>query len=113
MANYPSHSILIGSAQTPESGIDDDFAQSGIQHSRIFHGQQYYRFRLIHSLTLTEWNSLFATYTAGPRDEYTFTYLAASPTVTYTVKFLEPPTITENFGLNRFEVRTFLRGYAN
>jgi hypothetical protein len=111
MAAYPSYAIGIGSSRDPESGIDDDFAQTGVQHSRIFHGLQYYRFRLIHNLTLTEYNSLLNTYAAGPRDNFTFTYWASSPTIGYTVKFLEAPTITENRGLNRFEVQTLLRGY--
>lgn len=113
MAAYPSYSIGLGSTQEPESGIEDDFSQSGLQHARIFHGRQYYRFRLVHSLTLAQWNSLFATYAAGPRDDYTFTYISQSPQVTYTVKFLEPPQITENRGLDRFEVQTLLRGYEN
>ena len=112
MANYPSYDILLDSRQELESGIDDDFSQPGIQHSRIFHSRQYYRFRLKHSLTTTQFNSFLVTYAAGPRDEYTLTYYS-SPAVTYTVKFLAPPEITENIGLGRVFVEAILRGYRN
>ena len=115
MANYPSYSISIDSTQDLESGIDDDYSQTGIQHSRIYHSQQYYRFEIIHpNLTLTEFNSLKSTYAAGPRDVYTLTYLdEGSPQTTYSVKFMQPPMITGNHGLNRFEVTVRLRGFKD
>ena len=113
MADYPYTAHLLDSRQELESGIDDDFSQPGIQHSRIFHSRQYYRFKVIHSLTLAQFNSLLATYAAGPRDEYTFQYHSTSPQTTYTVKFLAPPEIVENIGLSRFFVESNLRGYRN
>jgi len=113
MANYPTNNILLESSIEPEQGIVDDFSEGGIQHSRTYHSQQYYRFELFHSLTLAQYNSLVATYAAGPRDFYTLTYLSQSPIVTYNVKFLAPPEIVENFGANRFRVKAVLRGYEN
>ena len=111
MAVYPSYPILLASTQDEEAaGIQDDFSQPGGQHSRIFHSQSYYRFSLIHNLTLAEWNTLFATYTAGPRDEYTLTYHIESPAVTYAVKFTDVPEIIRNLGGDRFDVRVPLRG---
>ena len=114
MANYPTftHGIGEDSSIEPEAGIDDDFSQSGIQHSRVFY-TGYYRFRLVHNLSLAEYNSLFTTYTANPRANYTLTYWDASPAVSYTVKFTSAPTIVENQGLNRFRVEVGLRGYKN
>ena len=113
MANYPSHNILLDSSIEPEQGIVDDFSEGGIQHSRTYHSQQYWRFRLYHSLTLAQYNSLLATYAATPRDFFTLTYYDQSPQVTYNVKFLAPPEIVDNFGSNRVRVRVDLRGYEN
>lgn len=113
MAAYPSHNILLGSTKEEESGVLDDFAPSGTQHSRILHSQSYYRFRLLHQLTLAEWNALKATYNAGKRDAYTLTYLTESPVQTYTVKFTGPPQIIQNLALNRFFVEVPLRGTAD
>lgn len=110
MANYPAYEILLGSSFEEESGVEDDFAQSGTQHSRLFHSQPYLRFNLLHQLTLAEWNSLRTTYAAGRRDTYTLTYFAESPVVTYSVKFTGPPVITGNIGLERFFVAVPLRG---
>ena len=110
MAAYPSYSILLGSDKTEESGIKDDFAESGTQHSRLFHSQPYLRFRLLHNLTLAQFNSLAATYTAGRRDVYTLTYHTESPAVTYSVKFTGPPQIKTNYGGDRFLVDVPLRG---
>lgn len=114
MATWTVYSILLDSRQELESGIDDDFSQPGIQHSRIFHSRQYYRFRLVYSMTMAQFDALLATYAANPRTEFTdFQYHAVSPIVTYTVKFLAPPEITENNGLSRFFVEVNLRGYRN
>jgi len=111
--NYPSYPILIGSRPDRENGIQDDFSQAGSQHSRTFHSQQYYRFPIRHKLTQAEFDSLIATYDAGPRDTYTLTFYDVSPAVTYSVKFLEPPQITDNIGNGRFLVEVLLRGTKN
>lgn len=110
MAAYPSYDILLTSLPEKENGIFDDFSQAGTQHSRTFHSQQYYRFAVRHSLTLAQYNSLCSTYEAAPRDSYTLTFYDQSPIQTYTVKFLKPPEIVENLGLNRFLVDVSLRG---
>lgn len=114
MANYPSYPISIDSVPRKENGADDEIAQTGTQHSRIFHSQQYYRFQIKHpSLTQAQVDALDALYAAGPRDTYTLTYYNVSPAVTYSVKFLSPPDITANHGLGRFEVEVNLRGYKD
>lgn len=113
MAAYPSYNMLLGSTKEEEAGIIDDFAPSGTMHSRILHSQSYYRFRLIHQLSLAQFNSLHATYVAGKRDSYTLTYLTESPVQTYTVKFTGPPQIIQNLALNRFLVEVPLRGTAD
>ena len=95
---------------TAEEGIEDDFSQPGIQHSRLFYSG-YYRFHLIHNLTRAEYNTLFAFYTANTRAAVTLTYFSTSPSAPFTVKFTSPPTITENHGLDRFRVEVNLRGY--
>lgn len=112
MANYPAHEILLGSTKEEEAGIVDDFSQSGTQHSRTFY-TGYYRFTLIHQLSVTEFNTLKTTYDAGPRDNYTLTYYDESPIATYTVKFIGPPQIVENLALNRVFVQVPLRGTRN
>jgi hypothetical protein len=113
MAAYPSHNILLDSSQELEQGIVDEYSEGGIQHSRTFHSQQYYRFTLLHSLTIAQFTSLLSTYAAGPRDFYTLTYHSVSPQVTYNVKFTAPPEIVDNFGNSRFKVEVHLRGYRN
>ena len=113
MAAYPSYEILLGSGFEEEAGVADDYSQAGSQHSRLMHSQPYYRFNLLHALTLAEWNSLRATYTAGRRDTYTLTYFSESPSVTYSVKFTGPPVIVENIGLGNFFVSVPLRGTRN
>ena len=110
MANYPSYSILLTSSQEQESGIDDDFSQGGAQHSRIFHSQNYHVFTLNHFLTLAQWNSLKATYDAGPRAVYTLTYHVESPAVTYSCKFTSPPVKSSNSGADNYFVTCRLRG---
>ena len=110
MAAYPSYSILLQSDKTEESGVNDSYSEAGSQHSRLFHSQAYYRFKLRHNLTLAQFNSLNATYTAGRRDVYTLTYHDESPAVTYSVKFTGPPQITTNYGGDRFLVEVPLRG---
>jgi hypothetical protein len=110
MASYPAYPILLDSSQEPEDGYDDDFSQPGIQHSRLMHASQYYAFNLLHNLTMAEFNSLFATFTAGPRDTYTLTYHVESPAATYSVKFTDPPEVTRNHGNGRFTVVSRMRG---
>ncbi|MDB4312012.1 hypothetical protein N9937_01150 [bacterium] len=110
MANYPTYDILLTSSKVEEEdGIVDDYAQSGVQHSRIFYSQDYYLFSIDHALTLAEFNSLKATYDAGKRDVYTLTYYDESPIATYSVKFTRPPQITGNNGVSYYVTST-LRG---
>ena len=114
MANYPSYEVSIDSTPDPESGVDDHFSQPGIQHSRIMHGQQYYRFDIVHpDLSWAEWIALRDLYLAGPRDVYTYTHYDVSPAETYSVKFLAPPRITENHGDDGYRVAVRLRGYKD
>jgi len=113
MAAYPSYSILLDSDITPETRYEDDFDQSGGQHSRLFHSSQYYTFKLYHALTLAQFNTLFTTYTSNPRTAVTLTYHNVSPTVTYTVKFTAPPAIVGNYGGDLFKVEARLRGTQN
>ena len=110
MANYPTNGILLTSKVTPESEYEDDYSQPGIQHSRLFRSQVYFRFELTHSLTLAEFNSLTAVYDAGARDTYTLTYHTESPLVTYSVIFTSRPEISDNLGNNKFKVSASLRG---
>lgn len=110
MAAYPSYSILLGSTIEEEDGVLDDFTTDGGHHSRIMYSARYYRFQLVHALTLSQWQALRTTYGAGKRDTYTLTYLNESPSVTYNVKFTGPPRITGNLGNNQFKVEVPLRG---
>ena len=113
MAAYPSYSILLESDKDEESGVKDDYAESGTQHSRLFYSQPYYRFRLRHNLTLAQFNSLKVTFDAGRRDTYTLTYFDESPQATYSVKFTGPPQIKTNYGNGRFLVEVPLRGFKD
>ena len=113
MAAYPSHNILLESDNTEESGVKDDYAESGTQHSRLFYSKPYYRFSLRHHLTLAEFNSLKATFDAGRRDVYTLSYFDESPVATYSVKFTGPPQIRTNYGNGRFLVAVPLRGFKD
>jgi len=110
MPAYPSYPRSLGSSMEPEPRHQDDLSDSGGHHSRLFHDTQYYLFELVHTLTLAEYNSLMTTYQAGPRDIYTLTYWTSSPSVSYNVKFMRAPSITQNHGDGLFEVRTVLRG---
>jgi len=112
MSNYPITTYGIDSEITPEAGIEDDIAQTGTQHSRLFY-TGFYNFQLIHHLTYNEYKTLKAFYDANYRTAITLTYLDVSPTVTYTVKFTSEPKIAENYGLSRFRVDVTLRGYKN
>ena len=112
MANYPAYEILLGSNKEEEAGIHDDFSQAGTQHSRTFF-TGYYRFTLIHQLSITEFNSLRTTYAATPRADFTLTYYDESPIATYTVKFTGPPQVVENLGLSQVFVQVPLRGTRN
>ena len=113
MAAYPTYAILLGSTQKIEKGWRDTTSSSGTLHSRQLHGQNYYQFSLLHSLTGTEYETLLATFNAGPRDTYTLAYRTESPLITYSVTFTGPPQITRNIGGNRYEVRVPLRGFKN
>jgi len=114
MANYPSYTVSLESVPELESGIEDDFSQSGIQHSRLFHGKQYYRFAVTHpNVTQAQYDSLLATYAAGPRDTYTYTHYSTSPATTFSVKFTQPPMKTINHGGGRFQVVSYLRGFKD
>jgi len=110
MAAYPSYDILLGSSIQEESGIDDQYASTGQQHSRILYSSRYFRFKLLHKLTLTQFNTLSTTYGSGQRDTYTLTYHVESPAVTYSVIFTEPPQIRDNLGNGQFIVEANLRG---
>ena len=101
MAAYPSYSILLESDKTEESGVKDDYAESGTQ------------FSLRHHLTLAEFNSLKATFDAGRRDVYTLSYFDESPVATYSVRFTGPPQIRTNYGNGRFLVAVPLRGFKD
>lgn len=111
MAAYLNYPILLGSTKEEEAaGIQDDFSQGGSQHSRVFHSQAYFRFRLMHKVTLAQWNTLKADYDAGPRDVRTLTYHDESPAVTYSVKYIGPPRQIRNLGGDRYIVESLLRG---
>jgi len=113
MAAYPNYPISLDSSQDLESGYDDDFDQSGVQHSRLFHAKQYYSFRIYHNILLSDYTALLATYAAGPRDVYTLTYYSESPQPTYSVKFTAPPAIKTNHGKLYVEVEVRLRGFKD
>lgn len=113
MAAYPSHAILIDSEQEPEQIGPVDLAQTGTQHGRTFHSQQYYRFTLLHQLSYAEFESLRSTYTTAPGTALTLTYDLVSPQETYSVKFLGPPVRTVNLGNDRFIVEVPLRGFRD
>jgi|GEM_PF-3858834 len=110
MAAYPSYDILLGSSIEEESGVEDDFAETGTMHSRLYHSEPFFRFQLQHALTLAQYNSLKATYTAGRRDVHTLTYFTESPQVTYSVQFTGPPVIVGNVGGDLYFVNVPLRG---
>ena len=114
MAAFPTftNGVMLDSRMSLESGYQDDFDDGGAQHSVQFHDQQYYQFRVLYRLTYSEWTSLLSTYTAGPRDTYTFTYFSASPSVTYSVKFTDTPQVKDNLG-GYYEVEVNLRGYQD
>jgi hypothetical protein len=112
MADYPSYGILLGSTQTLEDGWRHSVAPSGWQSNTLLHARQYYRFSLLHNLSGADYESLFATYTAGPRDEYTLAYRSESPEIAYLVQFTGPPAIVRNYGGDRYDVRVPLRGYT-
>ena len=113
MAAYPSHNILLGSSITEESGVLDDLADSGILRSRVLHSKPWYRFQLIHNLTLAQFNTLRNNYQADRRAVLTLTYHAESPAVTYSVVYTEPPQIIENIGGGQFRVSVALRGFKD
>lgn len=111
MAAYPALPVGIESMVEEESSYIDTFSVSGSQHSRLMRSSAYYEFTLIHpAITDAEYDSLRATYAAGPRSSYTLTYRAVSPQITYTVKFIEPPQIVKNHGGGRYDVKVKVRG---
>jgi len=114
MANYPAYAVSLESVPELESGVGDDVSQSGIQHSRIFHGKQYYRFAITHpNVSQADYDTLLALYAAGPRDTYTYSHYTTSPLTTFSVKFTQPPMQTVNHGGGRFQVQSFLRGFKD
>ncbi len=114
MAAYPTYTIGISSKQGLEDGWKDTTSSSGTLHSVQLHGKQYYHFKLMHpGLTGTQFETLLATYAAGPKDIYTLTYRVESPQITYSVKFTGPPQIVKNHGNNRYDVEVQLRGFKD
>jgi len=113
MSAYPVTSHLLGSTQELESSYQDDIDQSGGLHSRAFFSKQYYRFKLLHSRTLAQFNTLLADYAANPKTVRTLTYHDVSPQVTYSVFYLAPPAIVDNLGGDRFIVEVNLRGFQD
>ncbi len=113
MAAYPSHAILLDSAQKLEKGWRDTTSSSGTLHSRQLHGKNYYQFDLLHNLTGTEYESLLALHDADPRATHTLSYRTESPLITYTVTFTAQPEIVRNHGGNRYDVRVKLRGFKD
>jgi len=110
MADLTTYGILLGSSKSREPGIEDDFSQSGQQHSRVFHSQAYYEFELREYVTLAQFTAMEAEYEAAPRTTYTLTYYEVSPSVTYTVKYTEAPNISENLGGDKYIATRSLRG---
>lgn len=111
MTAYLNHPILLESSTDSEEGIQDDIAQSGIQHSIILRSQRYETFNLLYHMTLAELQASRAQYDSGPRAWYTgFEYIGTSPAELYTVKYQHRPRITENLGDNTFYVAVRLRG---
>lgn len=114
MAAYPSHNILLGSKMELEGGVASEFDASGGIHQRQFYSQRYYTFTLKHQLTVAQWRTLLdTTYGADPTATWTLTYFVESPAVTYSVKFLGPPTVTNNHGNGKVDVEVSLRGFKD
>ena len=110
MANYPSYNILLESSREPEPEYEDDFSQPGIQHSRQLRSAVYYKFSIVHHLTLAEFTTLDSFYQSNARADVTLTWFDESPQATYTVKFTAQPRITSNLGANKFMVTASCRG---
>lgn len=110
MAAYPSYGILLESKRESESKWRDDTSEAGTLHSRQLRSTEYIRFQLTHHMTTTQYRALMTTYNAGERETYTLTYFDESPSVTYSVKFVQCPQITKNFGGDRHLVKVQLRG---
>lgn len=115
--NYPSHNQLLGSRRVPDnSGIVDDVAQGGTQHSRQYHSQQYYFFTLVHFLTQAEFDALMTDYLANPRTTRTLTWApedSTSPETTYTVKYQSAPVQVSKENADGWFVTVRLRGYKD
>jgi len=110
MAALTTYGILLDSTRSRESGIEDDFSQSGQQHSRVFHSQAYYQFDIREYVTMAQFQTMEAAYEATPRATYTLTYYAVSPAVTYSVKYTTAPNISENLGGDKYIATRSLRG---
>jgi len=111
MTAYVNYNVLLQSSTSSDEGIQDDFSQSGIQHSIILRSQRYEIFEVQYHMDLVELTAIWALYDAGPRDSYTgFEYLETSPLSLYTVKFQHRPRIIANLGDNTFYVAVRLRG---
>lgn len=114
MPAYPSHNILMPSLPVEESGIVDDFAESGPMHSRVFHSQSYYRFTIYHQLSRAQWIAYRAAYQADKRSAWTgLTFYNESPARTYTVYYTAPPQVVQNLGGGRVLIEVQLRGTAD
>lgn len=108
MSALPDYKILRQSTSDRESGFEDDFADSGPQHSRQFHDRQYERLTLVYRLTKDQWDTYDAHYQAEPRDEHTVTFEGDD----YVVKYTAPPQ-KEAAGNSLFFVTVRVRGYKD
>ena len=114
MAAFPSYVKLgLGSSLEPEQGWDDDISEAGTLHSIQKHAIQYYDITVIWpGCTGQLFSDISVLYLAGPRTTLTdFNYYLSSPTLTLSVKFLEPPRITANHGGDKYDVQIHLRGW--
>ena len=110
MAALTTYGILLRSSVSQEDGIEDDFAQSGTQHSRTFFSQSYFNFAIFEKVTLAQFTTMQAEYDATPRAAFTLTYFDVSPAVTYSVKYIAPPEIVDNLGGGKYVSTRRLRG---
>jgi len=115
MAAFPSYVKLgLGSSLEPEQGWQDDISEAGTLHSIQKFGQEYLDIVIIWpGATGQLYNDIRVHYNAGPRTTYTdFNYYLSSPTLTLSVKYIEPPRITANHGGDRYDVAIRLRGWV-
>jgi len=110
MAALTTYGILLDSTRSRESGIEDDFSQSGQQHSRVFHSQAYYVFQIREYVSMAQFQAMETEFESTPRATFTLTYYAVSPSVTYNVKYTTAPNISENLGGDKYIATRTLRG---